>query len=202
MERVKLKKEARNKLKGNNLVAIIITLLCGISVIVSTILLCFVPVLGIILYVVVMGTIVLGFYNTFLKLSRDEEVDINDLTSKRTNYLKGFLLLFLKRFFVRIWSLLLVIPGIVAMYEYSLAYYIFLDDPDISITEAINLSKDLMKGHKMDMFILDLSFILWYIASLFTFGLLLLYVIPYQEVTKALFYNQIINEYLDEQEDI
>ena len=92
--------------------------------------------------------------------------------------------------------------GIVAMYEYSLAYYIFLDDPDISITEAINLSKDLMKGHKMDMFILDLSFILWYIASLFTFGLLLLYVIPYQKVAKALFYNQIINEYLDEQEDI
>ena len=41
-----------------------------------------------------MGTIVLGFYNTFLKLSRDEEVDINDLTSKRTNYLKGFLFFF------------------------------------------------------------------------------------------------------------
>ena len=75
---------------------------------------------------------------------------------------------FLMGFFTALWSLLLIIPGIIKFYAYSMTPYILIDNPELSANQAINLSRDMMKGHKFDLFYLQLSFIGWAFLSVFT----------------------------------
>ena len=91
--------------------------------------------------------------------------------------------------FVFLWSLLFVIPGIVAAYRYRLALYLLLDHPEMGVTECIRESKRLMRGHKAELFILDLSFIGWALLSVIPF--VSIYTIPYTEATYALYYCQL-----------
>lgn len=93
--------------------------------------------------------------------------------------------------FVFLWSLLLIIPGIIASYRYRMAMYIIHDDPEVGIMEAIRASKQMMIGHKMDLFVLDLSFIGWGLLCVVTFGIATLYVGPYAAATQAAFYDNL-----------
>ena len=103
--------------------------------------------------------------------------------------------LFLVRFFTSLWALLLIVPGIVKFYAYSMTPYILVDNPELSANEAINLSQKMMKGHKFDLFFLQLSFIGWIFLSIFTFGIGLLWVMPYMMTAQAAFYQDIKKEY-------
>lgn len=87
-----------------------------------------------------------------------------------------------------LWTFLFIIPGIIKGYSYSMVPYILAEDSNISITEAIAESEWMMQGYKADLFFLDLSFLLWHIASIFTFGLLSFYSGPYQQAARAQFY--------------
>ena len=87
-----------------------------------------------------------------------------------------------------LWSLLFIIPGIVKSYSYAMTPYILLDRPELSATDAIKESEKMMNGHKMELFILDLSFIGWILLSMLTCGILVLYVEPYMMATKSAFY--------------
>jgi uncharacterized membrane protein len=91
--------------------------------------------------------------------------------------------------FVMLWSLLFVIPGIMAAYSYRLAPYILLDNPEIGGREAIRRSKALMRGHRWDLFLCDLSFIGWALLTALTAGILSVWVVPYQSTTYARFYD-------------
>ena len=73
--------------------------------------------------------------------------------------------LFLKNLYIFLWSLLLLIPGIVKAYEYRMVPYLLADYPELSTEEAFRISREMMNGEKMNTFILDLSFIGWYILS-------------------------------------
>ena len=95
--------------------------------------------------------------------------------------------------FVMLWTFLFIIPGIIAAYSYSQTFYIMLDHPDMSPTEAIRASKQLMRGHKFEYFSLQLSFFGWAFLSMFTFGLLDIWLQPYMQVTFAGYYNALIN---------
>ena len=103
--------------------------------------------------------------------------------------------MFLMNFFVSLWSLLLIIPGFIKYYAYALTPYILIDNPELSANQAINLSQKMMKGHKFDMFILHLSFIGWIFLSIFTFGIGLLWLLPYMMTAQAAFYQDIKKEY-------
>ncbi|MGN0467005.1 MAG: DUF975 family protein [Lachnospiraceae bacterium] len=93
---------------------------------------------------------------------------------------------FLVELFIVLWSLLLVIPGIIKSYQYKMIPYILAENPDIEWREAFALSKQMTDGHKMDLFILDLSFLGWRFLSLITCGILsIFYVTPYYEQTMA-----------------
>ena len=95
----------------------------------------------------------------------------------------------LKEVFLFLWSLLFVIPGLIKAYSYRLVPFILADDPDMKPNDAILLSRQLMNGNKWRTFVLDLSFILWDILSVFTFGFLgLLWVNPYIHSTNAELY--------------
>ena len=103
--------------------------------------------------------------------------------------------MFLMNFFVSLWSLLLIIPGFIKYYAYALTPYILIDNPELSANQAINLSQKMMKGHKFDMFILHLSFIGWIFLSIFTFGIGLLWLLPYMMTSQAAFYQDVKKEF-------
>lgn len=95
--------------------------------------------------------------------------------------------------FVMLWTFLFIIPGIIAAYSYSQTFYIMLDHPDMTPLEAIRASKQLMRGHKLELFTLELSFIGWILLSFMTAGLLNIWMDPYRHVTFACYYNGLIN---------
>ena len=106
------------------------------------------------------------------------------------------LTMFLRDLFVFLWSLLLIIPGIVKSYSYMMVPYILAENPDMSGTEAITLSRRMMDGEKWNAFMLDLSFVGWGLLGLLTCGILLvLYVNPYHACTQAELYNVLKQKY-------
>lgn len=88
--------------------------------------------------------------------------------------------------FVYLWSLLLIVPGIIAAYRYRMALYIMLDNPQLSAMECIRASKEMMDGRKGELFVLDLSFLGWYLLAAFPF--VMIWVTPYTSVTYTNYY--------------
>ena len=97
----------------------------------------------------------------------------------------------LMQVFVFLWSLLLVIPGIVKSYSYALTPYILIDDPQISVREAIRKSQRMMSGQKFNLFYLQLSFIGWFLLSCITGGIGFLWLCPYYMTSQAVFYRNL-----------
>ena len=127
-----------------------------------------------------------------LRASREEATgSLDTLFACFQQFWRFFSATLLMGLFTFLWSLLFVIPGIVAAYSYSQTIYIMLDHPEMSAMEAIAASKQMMRGHKAEYFVLELSFFGWALLSGFTFGLLLIWLEPYMQVTKANFYNAV-----------
>lgn len=97
--------------------------------------------------------------------------------------------MFLKGLFTGLWSLLLVIPGIIKSYEYRMIPYLLSENPQMDYKRAFELSKKMMMGEKWDVFVLDLSFFWWYLLNGITFGILgLFWLNPYIHATNAELY--------------
>lgn len=90
-----------------------------------------------------------------------------------------------------LWSLLLIIPGLIKSYSYAMTPYIMAEKPDMSASDAITKSRQIMNGHKWQLFCLDLSFTGWMLLSMVTLGLGLIYVWPYYNAARAAFYKEI-----------
>lgn len=95
---------------------------------------------------------------------------------------------FLRSFYIFLWSLLFIIPGIIKSYEYRFVPYILAEDPTVESNEALFRSREMTQGYKMEIFILDLSFIGWYILGGLFFGIGTFLVDPYREATNARLY--------------
>ena len=104
--------------------------------------------------------------------------------------LKLILLGFLRTLFITLWSLLFYFPGIIAAYRYRMSLYLLLDHPEMGVMECLRTSKQMMKGHKWECFVLDLSFIGWQLLSeLPLIGYFVsLWVTPYVNTTYVLYY--------------
>lgn len=100
--------------------------------------------------------------------------------------------MFLRDLFIALWCILLVIPGIIMAYAYRMVPYLLAENPGMSAMEAIRTSKAMMKGHKWNAFVLDLSFIGWYLLTALTAGIVgVLWTNPYVEATGAELYKAI-----------
>lgn len=95
--------------------------------------------------------------------------------------------------FTFLWSLLLIIPGIIKAYSYSLTPYILIDNPELSPREAVRRSQQMMQGQKFNLFYLQLSFIGWSILACLTGGIGFLWLLPYMQTSQAVFYQNIKN---------
>ena len=133
----------------------------------------------------------LGLTSYYLKISRNEDAEVGELFSKGNIFLKGVVISFLVALVVGLGCILLIVPGIILAFCYSMTTYILIDNPEVGITDAMKQSREMMNGHKMDFFMLGLSFVGWYILSFLTCGILFLYVMPYIYVATSNFYNQI-----------
>lgn len=122
--------------------------------------------------------------------ARNGESTINHVTYGFTSgkWLNIIRTMFLRSVFTYLWALLLVIPGIIKYYSYRLVPYILAENPDIDSFEAIALSKEMTRGQKMDMFVMDLSFIGWFILGGLLFGVGTVLVMPYYNATYAELY--------------
>lgn len=137
------------------------------------------------------GPINFGLAAFFLKIARNQETTFTELFSGFHYFWKNFVLNFFIIVFTVLWLLLLIIPGIIAMLRYSMAYYIMNDNPELKPLEAIELSKKMMYGHKERLFFLWLSFIGWFFLGIVTLGIGFLYAMPYYNATITNFYEDI-----------
>jgi uncharacterized membrane protein len=139
----------------------------------------------------------IGFVNAFLRLFRqgDEALAENMFKIATKNYWHKVWGGFLMSLFIALWSLLLIIPGIVKAFSYAMTPFILEENPELSANEAIDRSRAMMKGHKFDLFWLILSFIGWYILCILTLGIGFLWLAPYQETAIAAFYEDVKADY-------
>lgn len=135
-----------------------------------------------------------GMTSYFLKISRNEPVTYNELFSKTNMFVSYLSISLLVGLFIFLWTLAFIIPGIIASLSYSMVFFVKLDNPDMGAMDVLRKSKQIMSGHKMDYFVLGLSFLGWAILGVFTLGILYLWLIPYMQVTYANFYNSIKDE--------
>lgn len=194
MDRVQIKELSKQQLGGNifnskwlmGLVAcLIVMMITGAC--------SFVPFVGAVGALILAGPLNFGIAYVFLKLARTgEEIAVGDVFEGFKSDFGGTIVLTIMiGIFTFLWSLLFVIPGIVKAYSYSMAYYIKVDHPEYDWQQCINASKEMMNGHKADLFVLDLSFIGWIIVGSCACGIGLLWVEPYMEAARANFYESI-----------
>ena len=127
-----------------------------------------------------------GFMSFCLNVIRGLAAGYNDLFDAFGNFLRFLWLNILIGLFTFLWSLLFVIPGIIAAYRYSQAVYILLDDPDKSAMQCIRESREMTRGYKGQLFLLDLSFLGWILLSAIPF--VGVYTTPYIGLTRANYY--------------
>lgn len=134
--------------------------------------------------------VTIGKNNYFMGIREEEKPVKTILSAYKSGKLKSSVFtMFTMDIFIYLWSLLLLIPGIVKSYEYRMIPYILSENPNISRKRAFEISKHMMNGNKWNTFELDLSFIGWHILSICTLGLLsIFYVNPYVESTNAELY--------------
>lgn len=144
----------------------------------------------------VQGIMNYGYYNVTFRLAKKESTTIDDLFEgfRKKNVFRSIKVGLLTGVYIFLWSLLLVIPGIIKSFSYSMAYYILLDNPEYTASEAIKKSREMMKGHKLDLFILCLSFIGWFILGVFTLGIAYFWIYPYYTTTVSYFYLNLVNK--------
>ncbi len=138
-----------------------------------------------------------GYTVFFLRMAREENTDYERLFDGFSQYVRITLAELLKGIYVLLWMLLLIIPGIVKDYSYAMTEFILKDHPEISGEEAICQSMKMMQGHKMQLFLLDLSMIGWFILSCLTLGIGFLFLIPYNNSAHAHFYEDLKEQYND-----
>lgn len=137
------------------------------------------------------GVIQLGYAKFLLKQHDQQEPQANDLFSYIDHFGAGFCQLLLRNIYTALWSLLFVIPGIVASYRYAMTPYILAENPELTASEAINISKEMMYGHKWELFCLDMSFFGWHLLCGLTGNLGYIALNPYTNAARTVFYRQL-----------
>ena len=159
-------------------------------------------------YIPVVGTILValpmmyGYSIVMLSVMRGGEVNIGGLFDGFNDFGRIVGTKLLQAIYTFLWTLLLVIPGIIKNYSYAMTDFILKDQPELANNAAIEKSMAMMDGNKMKLFLLDLSFIGWAILCLFTFGIGFLFLQPYVQSAHAAFYEDLKAQTVVEEEVI
>ena len=222
IDRVQLKREAKEVVRGARVSAYLFTLLYLVIINVLDLINTYVsgsavtylesyfpelPVPGFLLHAAELpGTVVL-FVSVFVSLlltvltagcnlyhlgvRRGEEMGYSTLFDGFSFVGKLILLQIVMSLFITLWSFLFVIPGIIAGYRYRFAMYNLCENPEMGVMEALAMSCSQTRGHKMDLFVLDLSFLGWSLLCVLTLGIATLWVTPYRVQADLGYFQQI-----------
>lgn len=160
------------------------------------------PILAYLIYIIItnvggpVGLIVGGPMNlgaaTFaLNFARGKKAEIADVLAGFNNFIESIIAFLLILVYTALWSLLFVIPGIVAALSYSQTFFIMADDKKIKAVDAMKKSREMMNGYKGKLFRLGFRFTGWFLLSVLTCGIGFLWLMPYIQVTFANFYEDI-----------
>lgn len=147
--------------------------------------------------IIIAGPLSYGLSKILLKAVReqDSKVELGDVFKGFTeDFVGNFLIGLLVTLFTALWSLLFIIPGIVKGYSYSMAFYIKADHPEYTAKQCIDESRKMMNGHKMQLFLLQLSFLGWIIVGTLCLGIGTLWVNAYMQTATACFYEELKNQ--------
>ena len=147
-------------------------------------------ILGIVRFIVG-GPVKLGYCRFLLKMHDGEDAQVGDLFSRFDRFGDGFCLELLTSLYIILWSLLFIIPGFIKAYAYAMAPFILEENPNMTPSEAIKASRELMDGHKFELFCLYWSFFGWALLSVLTLGIGSLWLNPYMNAATAAFYRSI-----------
>ena len=193
MDRIKIKQLAKNNIKGKILIIFALSLLVALVTGALTAL----PIAGIFVAIVIAGPLSLSWASIYLNVIRKNKSPIiEDLFTgfSSRNFLRGIVGMIYYEIFVLLWSLLFVIPGIIKSISYSQMFYLMIDDPKLEAGDAQKKSMALMRGHKLEYFLLQLSFFPWFLLIIITFGLAAIYVDPYIQASYAAFYDKLVGK--------
>jgi uncharacterized membrane protein len=143
------------------------------------------------LTLIIGGPLELGAAIFSLSISRGKESRLEQIFLGFNNFSTALITYLLLILYVLLWTLLLIIPGIIAALGYSMTFFILSDDPLIKPREALKKSKSMMDGYKMKLFYLCLRFFLLGLLCILTLGIGFLWLIPFINVTMAKFYDDI-----------
>ncbi len=149
---------------------------------------------GEILYFIISGPLCLGLAGFWLSIAREQGARISQLFDGFDRFgtaLSAYLLIVI---FVFLWSLLLIVPGIIAYLSYSQTFFILADDKSISPLSAMRKSKEMMRGNRLRLFYLWCRFIGWFLLSVLTCGIGFLWLGPYFNVSMAKFYDNLLED--------
>jgi uncharacterized membrane protein len=186
-ENAVLMKEARETLAGNWGLAIgVCFLYMLIEIIVRS-----THKVGPVLSILISGPMLLGISTFALAFSRKQQASVHQLFVGFSEFLRALYAYLLKMLFIILWTLLLIVPGIIAALSYSQTFFILAEDKTISPSDAIKKSKAMMMGNKMKLFRLGLAFFGWFLLSILTLGIGFLWLVPYIQITMAKFHDDI-----------
>lgn len=192
MNRVELKNLAKAQIKGKIGILFVITLIIALISGLATSILSMIPVVGsLAATIIVTPAFALSLVRVYLSLAQGAQPEVKDAFSGFDDFWSAFKVTFLTGLFTFLWSLLFVIPGIVKSFSYSMSMYILAENKGKPALECIEESKRMTEGHKMDLFVLSLSFIGWALLGAFTLGIAYIWVIPYMEATFVNAYNSL-----------
>jgi len=151
-----------------------------------------------IIILIIAGPMAFGLTLYYLTLVRSNTTDFN-LLFKAFNFSGKNLGLFgrtlgvylLTCLYIFLWTLLLIVPGIIASYSYSMVLFIYVDNPEMGISETLRKSKEMMYGYKTKLFLLHLSFIGWGLLCILSFGIGFLWLGPYMFTSLSVFYEEL-----------
>ncbi len=139
------------------------------------------------------GSVVqLGYCRFNLDLvDRQREPELNTLFSYFSHWRTAVAAGLLQTLYILAWSLLFIIPGIIAGYSYAMTGYILAENPYMAASDAIRYSKDMMYGNRWRLFCLEISFIGWDLLNIFTLGIGTLWLRPYKQAAITAFYREV-----------
>lgn len=151
---------------------------------------------NILIPILVMWPIAVGITRWFIRARESRNLSMNLVFTpfRKDQYLKVIGAMLYQSIFLFLWYLLFWIPGIIKSYSYRMIPYILADNPNIGAKRALKLSSSLTYGHKMDIFILDLSFIGWYLLGFMACCIGVVAVVPYYNATMAELYENLKKE--------
>lgn len=186
MNRSELKAQAKKQIKGNIGILFVIALVIAIISGIATAVLSLIPVVGsIAASIIITPAFMLSFVRVYLNLTAGTKPEVEHAFAGFDDFWSAFKVNFFVGLFTFLWSLLFVIPGIVKLYSYSMSMYILAENKGKPALDCISESEDMTEGHKMELFVLDLSFIGWVLLGTITFGIAFIWIDPYMQATYA-----------------